>query len=179
MLLRFLLIVAFVALTAGAVRSQQVFSELRIGVGPHGYDWLIGTWSCVDNMPSLTADPNAKSRVTVAKNAVGDALIGRESAKDFDSVFYSAYNTKTKTWWNPVAFADGSSQNESTNGTGKTETWNGSYFNAKSGTTTRIRDVFTNSPPAEFTDLGQSWLAGTWKTVYFITCKKTLRHDVR
>jgi hypothetical protein len=81
--------------------------------------------------------------------------------------------SKTKTWWNPVSYADGSYQIESTTDTGKTTVWSGSYFNAGSGKTTRIRDTFTVWLPAKFTDLGESESAGTWKKQYFITCKRT------
>jgi hypothetical protein len=97
----------------------------------------------------------------------------RETAKGFDLSAYTAYVAKTKTWWNPTAFADGSYQIESTTETGKKATWTGSYFNAASGKTTPIRDSFTVSLPAKFIDRGQIQSAGTWKTVYLITCTRS------
>ena len=167
-----LLLAAFVVLTTGAASPQPGISESMIGVGSHGYDWTVGTWSCINSMPSRSADPNTTSLLTTTKTAAG-ALLNRETAKGFDLSAYTAYMAKTKTWWNPVAFADGSYQIESTTETGKKIVWTGSFFNAASGRTTPIRDTFTTWLPAKFTDLGQSQVNGTWKTQYFITCTRS------
>jgi len=144
-----------------------------IGVGAHGYDWTVGTWSCVNSMPSPKADPNTKSVLKVTKSGVAGAMLTRESAKGFELSSYTAYVPKTKTWWNPAAFADGSYQIESTTETGKKIIWNGSYFNAASKTTTRVRDTFTTWLPAKMTDLGEAQSTGAWKRTYFITCTRS------
>jgi len=124
-------------------------------------------------MPSPMADPNSTSLTKVTRSKADGALLVRETAKNFDLSAYTVYVSKTKTWWNPIAFADGSYENESTTDTGERTVWNGSYFNATSGTTTRVRDTFTTWLPAKFTDLGQSQRAGIWKTLYSITCTKS------
>lgn len=169
---RSLLTAAFAVSATGAAQSQPTITESMIGIGPHGYDWSVGTWSCINRMPSKKADPNTRSLLTTSKTGVDGALLNRETAKGFDSSAYSAYVQKTKTWWNPVAFADRSYQIESTTDTGKKAVRRGSYFNAASGTTTKIRDTFTVWLPAKFTDEGEAMLGNGWKTTYFITCTR-------
>jgi hypothetical protein len=169
---KFVLLAAFAALATATARSQPTLSDAMVNVGPHGLDWSIGTWSCVNRMPSPAADPNTTSILKVTKTGAGTALLNRETAKGFDLSAYSAYMPKTKRWFNPIAFADGSYQIESTTDTGKTTVWSGTYFNAASGTTTRVRDTFVTWLPAKFTDLGESLSSGTWKKQYFITCTK-------
>jgi hypothetical protein len=170
--LLWLVTLAAMAVVTRAAQSQSTAMSPSMGVGAHGYDFLIGTWSCTSSTPSPMGGP-ASTTLTASRSNAGGAVFVRGTGKNFDSSSYVAYASKTKTWWSPSAFADGSYEFESTTGTGKKVVWSGSYFSAASGKTIQFRDTYTMLSPTKYTDLGQYQSAGTWKTQYNITCTKS------
>lgn len=165
-----------VTLTALAVFSsaglaQSKISASMVGVGPHGYDWLIGKWTCTTNMPSAMGGPSLTT-LTVWRSGASGALFLRSVGKGFDESGYLTYAPKTKTWWNPDAFADGSYESESTTQTGRVTTWTGSFFDASSGKSMHTRDTYELASMKKFNDLGEHQSAGAWTTTYNITCRK-------
>ncbi|HTU81531.1 MAG TPA: hypothetical protein VMF61_05350 [Candidatus Acidoferrales bacterium] len=165
-----ILAVAVVALAPCAARSQTSAMASNIGVGPHGYDFAIGTWSCTNAAPSGMSGP-ATSTLTLARNAQG-SLTFHSTGAGFDTSGYVAYNSKSKMWWNPAAFGDGSYSVESTRQKGSRTVWTGTFFDASTRTTTTIRDTYSFSP-TKYTDLGQMQSGGGWKTVSNLTCTKS------
>jgi hypothetical protein len=141
------------------------------GVGAHGYDWFVGTWSCKNDLPSGIGGP-AGQTVTVARAANGGFFV-RVAGAGFDRSGYVAYVAQTKTWWNPFAYPNGNYASESTTQTGKKTVWSGPYFDAASGKTVQVRDTYTVLGPESYTDVGQYQTNGTWKTGYSGACTKS------
>jgi hypothetical protein len=142
-----------------------------VGVGPHGYDFMIGSWSCTNSVPSRLGGPST-SAFTISRSA-GGALFVRSTAAGYDTASYVVYSSKTKTWWSPTAYADGSYNLESTRQTGAKTVWTGTLFDASSGKTNPIRDTFTFPNPTTQTDQTQVQMGGTWKTEANTTCTKS------
>jgi hypothetical protein len=166
-------VLAALAAAPLAAQSQSTAtSTSMMGVGAHGYDWLIGTWSCINSMPSPMGGPKNQT-LTASRSEEGAALFLRGTGKNFDLATYIAYAPKTKTWWGPVAFADGSYGSESTTDTGKKTVWTGTYVSADSGKTLHTRDTYTMLSPTKYTDLGEYQSAGSWKPTYKTTCTKS------
>jgi hypothetical protein len=146
-------------------------AQSTYGVGPHGWDYYIGTWTCANTMASSVSGP-ATATVTITASNAGAPLFFRAKGDGFEQSGYVSYSPKTKVWSNPGAYADGSYSFESTNQTGRKTTWTGSYFNAASGTTVQERDTYTLNP-GQYTDLNQTKVGGAWKTTGNSICKKS------
>ena len=151
--------------------ALSAFSPSMVGIGPHGYDWLIGTWTCKNAMPSAMGGP-ATTTLTVARSVNGSLSI-HSGGDGFDTLGYVALAAKTKTWWNPTALADGDNSNESSQQTGKKTLWTGTFYDAESGKTMQIRDTYTVSSGSSFKDLSEAQVGGTWKTQANTTCMKS------
>jgi hypothetical protein len=133
-----------------------------VGVGPHGYDFMIGSWSCTNSVLSRLGGPSTSS-FTISRTVNG-ALFVRSTAASYDTASYVVYAPKTKMWWSPTAYADGSYNVESTRQTGARTVWTGTLFDAASGQTNPIRDTFTFPNPTTQTDVTQVQVGGSWKT---------------
>jgi hypothetical protein len=167
---RLLFFVALASLaTAPYVATAQ--SASGYGVGPHGWDYYIGTWTCTNAMASSVSGP-AMATVTIMASNAGAPLFFRAKGQGFDQSGYVSYSAKSKVWSNPVAYSDGSYSFESTSQTGKKTTWTGSYWNAASGTTVQERDTYTLYP-GKYTDLNETKSGGSWKTTGNSTCTKS------
>jgi hypothetical protein len=165
---------ALLAVAPCAAQPQSMTSSsLTQGVGAHGYDFLIGTWSCVNSMPPTPMSGPTNTTLTFSRSGQGTSLFVRVTGKNFDAASYIAYTAKTKTWWNPAALADGSYSDESTSATGKSVVWSGPYFDAGSGKTTQIRDTYARVTANKYTDLGEIQSGGAWKAIYKSTCTKS------
>lgn len=160
---------ALLALAPCAALSQAAAPAMA-GVGPSGYDFMLGNWTCTNSQPSKMSGP-ATSTIAVTKTA-GGALAIHSSGTGYDAMGYVVYVPATKTWLNPSAYADGSTSNESTTGTGAKSTWTGSYVDAAGGKKTAIRDKYVFSS-TQFTDVSQAKIGGAWKTQGTITCTKS------
>jgi hypothetical protein len=170
MSIRLALAAAIAAAFSAGIASASPMSSGTIGVGPHGYDFLIGTWSCKNSMPSPMGGP-ATTTVTIGRG-VGGSLTVRVSGEGFEAMGYTVYASKTKMWWNPSAFSNGAYGTESSAGTGKKSVWTGPVTDA-SGKTMQQRDTYTWVSANSFTDLYQLETGGTWKTEGNSTCTKT------
>jgi hypothetical protein len=167
-LVAFLTLVAL-AFTPCAVLSQS--SPASVGVGPHGYDFLIGTWSCSNSMPSRMGGPST-STLTFARSAAGSISV-HVTGTNFDGLGYVVYAGKTKTWWNPSAVGNGDYSTESSQQTGKKTVWSGHYFDSSTGKTTPIRDTYTITSMTSYKDLSEAQMGGSWKTQANTTCTKS------
>jgi hypothetical protein len=167
---RLVFFAAFAALVAAPSVAPAQSSASGYGVGPHGWDYYIGSWTCTNTMASTVSGPATATLKISASNA-GAPLFFRAMGPSFDESGYVSYSAKTKVWSNPVAYADGSYSFESTTQTGKKTTWSGSYFNAASGTTVQEHDTYTLSP-GKYVDLNQTKIGGVWKTTGNSVCTK-------
>lgn len=165
---RIFLICALAAvLVPAAARSQ---TSATFGAGPNGYDYMIGTWSCVNSMAPSAMGAPAEETQTVSKS--GGVLLFHSTGKNLDVSSYNVYVAKKKMWLSPFAVADGTYGSESTAQTGKTVVWTGSLYDPGSGKTLPTRDTYTNEA-TKFIDLGENQIGGTWKAEYRLTCTKT------
>ena len=153
---------------AGLSKSMPVSMA---GVGPHGYDFMIGTWSCRNTVPTHLSGP-ATSRFAVSRSAY-NALFVRSSGAGYDTALYVVYSSRTKTWRIAQAYADGSYEVESTRQTGAKTIWAGTLFDAPSGQTRPIRDIYTFTNPTTQLDVTQVQIGGTWRTQNNSACTKS------
>jgi hypothetical protein len=161
--------VAFAVLVPSAALPQMT-SSADYGNGPHGYDWMVGTWSCTNSMPSPMGGP-AQTTLTVSKTN-GGVIFYRSTGTNFDNSWYNVYVPSKKMWISPFIVSDGSYGTESTSQTGGKIVWVGTAYDGGSGKTMAIRD--TNVAGAnKYTDLGEARFAGVWKEQYKVTCTRT------
>ena len=169
--MRYALVLLAAALSIVAALPASAMSLNDIGVGPHGYDFLVGTWSCKNASPSAMQGP-ASTSAAITRTSTG-ALAFHATAPNFDGMGYIIYAPKTKTWWNPSTIAAGGYGTESTKQTGMKTVWTGPFTDPSSGKTMQIRDTYTFSSPTAYTDLNQANVGGTWKTEGNSTCTKS------
>jgi hypothetical protein len=163
---------ASLAIPPCAASAQSSMSATASGIGPHGWDYFIGTWTCANNMPASAESGPATVTATITASSAGPPLFFRAQGQGFDESGYVSYSAKTKVWSNPAAFADGSYFFESTKQTGRKTVWSGMYHNAATGTTSQIRDTYTLSP-GRYMDVTQVNNGSGWKTTASITCTKS------
>jgi hypothetical protein len=153
----------------GALSAPMPLS--MVGVGAHGYDFMIGSWTCTNSVPSRMGGPSTSS-FTISRSVNG-ALFIRSTAAGYDTSSYVVYSPKTMTWLSPTSYADGSYNFESTKQTGAKTVWTGTLFDAASGQTNPIRDTFTFTNPTTQGDITQIQVGGVWKTEANSTCTKS------
>jgi hypothetical protein len=163
------LMLAIFALAPCAAQSQT--NAASVGVGPHGYDFLLGTWTCTNSMPSRMGGP-ASQKLAFARSAAGSISV-HSTATNFDALGYVGYTAKTKTWWNPSAVGNGDYSSESSQQTGKKTVWTGEYVDGSTGKSTPIRDTYTMNSLSSYSDLSEAQVGGAWKTQGKITCTKS------
>ena len=146
-------------------------SMSSVGAGPHGYDYMVGTWSCTNPMQSSELGALASTSLTATKLKDGSIMI-RTASPNGDVTSYSAYLPKTKTWYAPFADSGGKYGTESTHGSGKTIHWVGSFYDTD-GTMTPIRDTFTMLSMTKQVDLSEAKVGGVWKVTAKATCTKS------
>ncbi|HEX3672412.1 MAG TPA: hypothetical protein VHT92_11980 [Candidatus Cybelea sp.] len=167
------LALAAAVLCATPLPARASFAVSSIGVGPHGYDFLIGTWSCKNTAPSALEGPS-EVNATISRAANG-ALSFHSVGAAFEAMGYIVYVAKTKTWWNPSMLATGAYGTESSQGTGRTTMWSGPFTDPTTGKTMQVRDTYTFPSATTYTDLYQAKVGGTWKTEGNTTCTKALK----
>jgi len=170
--LLFFAAVASLAMIPCVAPAQSPTSASASGIGPHGWDYYIGTWTCTNSLPPSAESGPATVTLTISSSNAGAPLFFRAKGEGFDESGYVSYSAKTKTWSNPGAYADGSYSFESTKQTGRKTTWSGSYYNAAAGTTVQLRDTYTLST-GRYTDLTQINSGSGWKTTANSTCIKS------
>jgi hypothetical protein len=165
---------AFAAVLLAALPSAALSASAMplsgIGVGPHGYDLLVGSWSCKNNAPSAMEGP-ASITTVIAPTSTG-SLTFHATAPKFDAMGYIVYDPKTKTWWNPSTIASGGYGTESSRQTGAKTVWSGHFTDPSSGKTMQVRDTYTFPNATTYNDLYQANVGGTWKTEGNSTCTR-------
>lgn len=103
-------IVAFAALvTAPGVTVAQSDAS----AAHHAYDWLIGSWSCTNSMPSSVGG-RASQTMTAPRSSMPDTLVMHFTGTNFDQYGFLTYETATRTWWISWAYPGGNVEQEST-----------------------------------------------------------------
>ncbi len=164
-------VLAVFAALLGAAGTVSAQSPMMSG-GSHAYDWMLGTWTCKNTIPSALAGPAVQTLTATRSNTTG-AIVWRYTGTNYDQYGFLAYAPKTKTWWSSWAYPGGSTGNESTKQTGRKSMWTGMIFNASNGKPFNIRDTYTVYSPTKFNDLGEDNSSGTWKSGYNGTCTKS------
>jgi hypothetical protein len=165
-------VVIFSALIATpfAARAQTMGTAFAVTPGPRGFDWLVGTWSCVNKNPSPLSGPPTSS-FTATRAGAGTYFVKAMGA-NFQTAGYVTYLPKTKTWNAPAAFADGGYEIESSKDAGKKFTFTGTYYTAR-GKATTVRDLYTLVGTKTQIDVGQANTSGLWKTIYTVDCTRS------
>jgi hypothetical protein len=156
---------------ASLARAESAETPATIGVGAHGYDWLIGAWTCTNSMPSAMSGP-ATTTLKASRPSQG-AIQFHATGTDYDASGYIAYDEKTKTWYNPVSLGSGAAGLETSKQTGAKTVWTGMFMDPSSGKHMSVRDTYTLSAMNKFIDLTEMNDGGTWKTISKTTCSKT------
>ena len=156
---------------AAPALSETPMSVSAVGAGPHGYDYMVGTWSCANTMHPSELGALSSTTITASKLKDGNILI-RTASPNGDVTAYNAYIAKTKTWAAPFADSGGKYGTETTQGSGKTIQWVGTFYDAD-GTATPIRDTFTMLSMSKQVDVGEAKVGGAWKVTAKTTCTKT------
>ncbi|HZZ65599.1 MAG TPA: hypothetical protein VFE17_08885 [Candidatus Baltobacteraceae bacterium] len=153
---------------AGAQSSMMNGSR----TGSHGFDWMIGSWTCKNSIPSALGGP-AVQMLTASRSSTTGAIVFRYSGTSYDQYGFYSYVGKTNTWWSSWAYPGGSIGNESTKQTGNKIHWTGVIFDASTGKHLHIRDTYTVYGPTKFNDLGEDDSTGAMKPGYNGTCVKS------
>ncbi len=151
--------------------SDTPMSVSVVGAGPHGYDWMVGTWSCTNPMHASALGALASTTITATKVRDGNIML-RTASPNGDVAVYYSYLPRTKTWYTPFADSGGKYGTESTQGTGKTIRWIGTFYDTD-GTPTPIRDTFTMLSMTKEVDLSEAKTGGVWKVTAKSTCIKS------
>jgi hypothetical protein len=172
------LIVAFAACAAvlapclvAPALGDTPMSMSAVGAGPHGYDFLAGTWSCANPMQPSELGALASTSLTATKVKDGGIMI-RTASPNGDVTTYYAYSPKTKTWYTPFADSGGKFGTEATQETGKTIRWVWTFY-ATNGAATPIRDTFTTLSMTKQYDVSEAKVGGGWKVTAKTTCTKS------
>jgi len=169
--LAFLVIAASTLVASVAARASGSMSMSAVGAGPSGYDWLVGTWSCKNTMPPSKLGALQSSTFTAAKLKDGNIVIHTMSPNG-DVTGYNAYDPKSKTWYGPFTDSGGYYGTESTQQSGKTILWTGTFYSG-GGQATPIRDTFTMLSMTQQYDLSEAHIGGVWKATAKTTCTKS------
>jgi hypothetical protein len=153
------------------VRGAMPMSMAAVGAGPNGYDWMVGTWSCTNPMHPSALGALPSSTLTATKLKDGSVMV-RTASPNGDVTVYYTYRSSAKTWYTPYADSGGYYGTETTQQTGKTIRWVGTFY-APDGTITPIRDTFTMLSMTKQYDLGEAKVGGAWKVTAKTTCTKS------
>lgn len=165
-------ICTFAALVVAPGITGAQSSRSVIGTGPHAYDWVIGTWSCTNTMPSGKAAP--ASQVTGTRSDTTNSIVLHFTGKDSDQYAFLSYEAPSRTWWFSSALPGGDMANESSTMAGKeTVVFHGSYFNASKGTHFHIGDTVTLYSATKYTDQSADDSKGSMRTSNTSTCTKS------
>lgn len=169
---RFLFAISMIAAVVTPSVARSADASAAYGVGPHGYDWQIGTWSCVNSMPSINSESGPTHQMVTASKVSGGAILFHTTGTNFDFSDYNIYVPAKKMWLSPFSGNDGSYGTETTTQTGMKTVWVGSSYFPSSGKTMPTRDTYVNTAN-KYTDLGEYSIGGVWKKQYNVTCTRT------
>lgn len=162
---------AIVPALFGPALADAPMSVSAVGAGAHGYDWMVGTWSCANTMRPSELGALASTTLTATKVKDGGVIV-RTASPNGDVTSYYAYLPKTKTWYTPFADSGGKYGSETTQETGKTILWVGTFYDTD-GTATPIRDTFTMLSMTKQLDVSEAKVGGAWKVTAKTTCTKS------
>lgn len=165
------LAICLAALSPGFALGQMSSSMSSVGAGPSGYDYLVGNWSCNNTMTPSKLGALQSSTFSATKTKDGNIAI-RSSSPNGDVSAYNSYAPKTKMWYSPFADSGGNYGYESTQQSGKTIVWTGTFYQTD-GSATPIRDTFTMLSITKSYDLSEAKVSGAWKAVAKTTCTKS------
>jgi hypothetical protein len=151
--------------------ADAPMSMSSVGAGPHGYDFMVGMWSCTNTMQPSELGALTSVTSTSTKLKDGNIMI-KTASPNGDVTAYNVYVAKTKTWYAPFADSGGKYGTESTQQTGKTIRWVGTFYDTD-GTATPIRDTFTMLSMTKQLDVGEAKIGGAWKVTARTTCTKS------
>jgi hypothetical protein len=172
--LSLVVVVAALLIGPGAALSQSaMMSSSMMGSGAHGYDFLVGTWTCKNKLPASPMAGPPTTTLSVSHTGAGSALFARSTGANFESSGYISYDAKTKRWLGPTSVANGGYGIETSTQTGKKVVWAGTFTDGASGKSSQVRDTYTMTGSSSFTDLGQHMEGGAWKTHFDGTCTKS------
>jgi hypothetical protein len=161
------------ALAPGAIFAQPMGAGPMMGVGAHGYDFLVGTWTCTNSNPTAMTGP-ATSTMTATAAAAHGAIAIHLSGSNLDGYNFISYNPQTKIWSSPAAFADGTYGIETTSQTGTKVVWTGTALDPTSGKTVQIRDTYTMPSVTKYSDLSEADMGNGWQHLATYTCTKSM-----
>ncbi|MBV9718079.1 MAG: hypothetical protein JOZ77_02085 [Candidatus Eremiobacteraeota bacterium] len=168
------LLVVITALCASFIPAlaDGASGAMSVGAGPNGYDWLIGTWSCRNTLAASKLGALPSTSLTVTRVKDGSGLVVHTTSPNGDVTVYYAYVPSTKTWFSPFVDSGGNYGYESTQQSGRTIRWTGTFY-LTNGSATPIRDTFTMLGMAKQYDLSEASVHGAWTTVAKTTCTKS------
>lgn len=144
-----------------------------IGVGPHGYDFLVGRWKC--NESAQFQGKWAPKAFMFKIELLGEgslSLLWSAKLVPVKNVVTFDYLSEIKTWSASAAYFDGTRASETTTDTGQKTVWTGSELNPRSQKTFD-RDTWTFPSLDEFTDVAEQQIGGTWTVVGNSTCRRS------
>jgi hypothetical protein len=100
------------------------------------------------------------------------SIMFRSASPNGDVTSYNTYLAKTKTWYGPFADSGGKYGTETTQETGKTIRWIGT-FNDTDSTVTPIRDTYIVLSMTKQVDLSEAKVGPVWKVTAKTTCTKS------
>lgn len=157
--------------SALAQAASAPMSSSAVGAGPNGYDWLVGTWSCKNSMQPSKLGALSSTSLTASKLKDGSITL-HTSSPNGDVTVYYAYVPGTRSWYSPFVDSGGNYGYESTQQTGKTVLWTGTFY-LTNGSSTPIRDTYTMLGMTKQYDLSEAKVGGSWKTVAKTTCTRS------
>lgn len=155
----------------GVALANMPTSVSAVGVGPNGYDYMIGTWSCSNPMAASKLGALPSTTQTASKVRDGNIMI-RTASPNGDVTAYNTYIAATKTWYGPFADSGGKYGTEMTRDTGRTVRWVGTFYDAD-GAPTPIRDTYTMLSMSKQVDVSEARVGGVWKVTARTTCTKS------
>jgi len=155
-----------------AARASDPMSMSTVGAGQTGYDWFVGTWSCKNTMAPSKLGALPSSSLTATKLKDGNIMI-RAASPNGDVTAYNSYLSSSKMWYSPYADSGGYYGSESTQQSGKTILWTGTFYSPTGGAATPIRDTYTMLSMTKQYDLSEAKIGGAWKATAKTTCTKS------
>jgi hypothetical protein len=180
--LLFLTALALLCLRPCAALSQATpMPTTMIGVGSHGYDFLIGHWNCTNSTTSPLGGsrapfglPNAPPAFSVVYRAEVDGSLSwvlSVNSTPNQSVGELRYASGARTWSLSYTFPSGGYGEQMTHDTGQKIVWTGAEWDANKRMM-NSRDTWTFSSSTILNDLGEYQADRTWFATARITCTK-------
>lgn len=173
----------FAIVGAGPAHAESTSGPLTvIGVGSHGFDFIIGRWICTNSMTTQLGQsrapfglPYAPPTVSYAYRAEADGSLSwilSVPAISDASTGRLHYAAETKAWSMSYTAPSGWYGEQSTHDTGQKVVWTGSEWDANKRPMT-ARDTWTFSSPTKYLDLGEYLVSGRWFVAADSTCTRS------